>query len=375
MTSEDRPLPFARVLLMRLRQSKAPRGQRDMSRPVHEWRFEVGSPDHGCRLDSFLSARLSWRSRERIKQAIDCESVGILPFKDPQNAPVGRVRSSLRLRVGQEVIVRLPAPQAEVDDGGVPAVPAEVVHEDEHLLVVNKPPHRNVYPSHRHRVNSLIEWVHSRHREKYGSAGYFPTPCHRLDRETSGLVLFAKNRDVRAELSRQFEDRELRKRYLALVEGCPAGESGVINGPLGRDGSSKVEMKVGVREDGRPARTDWWLVRGLGEFSLLELAPRTGRRHQLRAHLAAAGHPIIGDKLYGGGDDLFLRSLAGELTDGDHQRLCLGRQALHAWRLEFHLDCIASSLSLEAPLAADLARWIEDQELLEVPCARLAVGG
>ncbi|MCP4203489.1 MAG: hypothetical protein GY769_16345 [bacterium] len=186
---------------MRSRQRKAPRGQRDMSRRVQEWRFEVGSPDHGRRLDSFLSTRLSWRSRQRVKQAIDSASVEILPFKDPQRAPVGRLRSGLRLRVGQEVVVRLPAPQAEVEDGGVRADPAEVVHEDEHLLAVNKPPHRNVYPSRRHRANSLIEWVHSRHREQYGSAGYFPTPCHRLDRETSGLVLFAKSREVRAELS------------------------------------------------------------------------------------------------------------------------------------------------------------------------------
>lgn len=344
---------------MRAKLRKSPRGQRDMSQPWHEWRFEVGSPDHGRRLDAFLSARLRWRSRERIKQAIDCQSVEILAFKDKQNVPVSRIRSSLRLRLGQEVIVRLPAPQSEIEAETLSPEPADIVHEDEHLLAVSKPPHRNVYPSRRHRTNSLIEWVHSRHRERYGSAGYFPTPCHRLDRETSGLVLFAKNRQIRAELGQQFEDRALRKLYLALVEGCPVGDSGVIDGPLGPAEYSRVEMKVGVRKDGKPAQTRWRLVRSLDDFSLLELEPSTGRRHQLRAHMASVGHSIVGDKLYGGGDDLFLRSLAGELTDRDHQRLRLGRQALHAHRLEFRLHCHTSSLCLEAPLAADIALWME----------------
>lgn len=366
--------PARTIPTMRPRQRKAPRGQRDMSRSVHEWRFEVGLPDHGCRLDSFLSARLGWRSREQIKRAIESERIGIDPFKDKQSAAVGRVRPSSRLRLGQEVIVRLPAPQAEVEGRGAAAEPAAVVYEDDHLLAVDKPPHRNVYPSRRHRANSLIEWVHLRHRGKHGSAGYFPTPCHRLDRETSGLVLFAKSRAVRAELSRLFEDRALRKLYLALVEGCPARDRGVIEGALGADVSSRVEMKVSVLPDGRPATTHWRVVRTMGRFSLLELEPKSGRQHQLRAHLAALGHPIVGDKLYGGGDDLFLRSLAGRLTPEDHEKLGMGRQALHAWRLEFRLDSMGSSFCFEAPLAADIARWIDDLEHSEVQCSKLAVG-
>ncbi len=360
---------------MRPPQRKAPRGQRDMSRSVHEWRFEVGLPDHGCRLDSFLSARLAWRSREQIKQAIESERIGIDPFKDKRRASMGRVRPSSRLRLGQEVIVRLPAPQAEVEGRGAAAEPATVVYEDDHLLAVNKPPHRNVYPSRRHRANSLIEWVHLRHRGEHGSAGYFPTPCHRLDRETSGLILFAKSREVRAELSRLFEDRALHKLYLALVEGCPAGGRGVIEGALGSDVSSRVAMKVRVCSDGRPASTHWRVMRTLGRFSLLELEPQSGRRHQLRVHLASLGHPIVGDKLYGGGDALFLRSLAGQLTVEDHEKLGLGRQALHAWHLEFCLDSMGSSFRFEAPLAEDLTRWIDNLEPSEVQCSKLAAGG
>ena len=353
---------------MRPVQGKAPRGQRDMSRPVHEWRFEVGSPDHGCRLDAFLGARLSWRSRQRVQRAIADESVEISSFKDRQGASVGRLRPALRLRLGQEVIVRLPAPQAEVEGGGAPAEEAGVVYEDQHLLAVDKPPHRNVYPSRRHRANSLIEWVHARHRSKQGADGYFPTPCHRLDRETSGIVLFAKTREVRAELSRLFEERKLRKFYLALVEGRPEATAGVIEGALGSEPSSRVEMRVVVRTDGQAARTRWRVVRFLPGCTLLELEPRSGRRHQLRAHLAEIGHPIVGDKLYGGGDDLFLRFLTGELTSEDRQRLQIGRQALHAWRLEFELDCLGKGFSFTAPLAQDLASWMDRLESTEAPC-------
>lgn len=353
---------------MRQRQRKAPRGQRDMSQAEHEWRFEVGSPDHGRRLDSFLSDRLSWRSRQRIKHAIEGERVEVLPFKDKGPAAMPRLRSSMRLRVGQEVVVRLPAPQAEVGDAGAAAEAVEVIYEDGNLLAVNKPPRRNVYPSHRHRTNSLIEWVHLRHRQEYGASGYFPTPCHRLDRETSGLVLFAKNREVRAELSDLFKQRGLRKLYLALVVGSPVDDQGVISDALGSDASSTVDMKVHVREDGRPAVTGWKVRRRLGRHSLLELEPKSGRRHQLRAHLASRGHPIVGDKLYGGGEDLFLRSLDGRLTSDDHEELELDRQALHAWRLEFRLKCLAASFAFEAPLPADLARRIDDLESPELQC-------
>lgn len=359
---------------MRPRQRKAARGQRDMSLSVDERRFEVGTPDHGVRLDAFLGERLSWRSREQVQTAIVDGAVEILPFKDRQEAEIGRMRPSLRLRLGQEVIVRLPSARAEAGPGLPPAAPARVIHEDADLLVVDKPPERNVYPSRRHRGNSLIEWVHARHRRLHSESGYFPTPCHRLDRETSGVVLFAKSREVRSELSRRFEERTVRKLYLAVVEGCPATEGGLIDGALGPDPTSSVEMKVAVSSQGQPARTKWRLLRAFGEHSLLELEPRSGRRHQLRVHLASMGHPIVGDKLYGGGDELFLRSLADELTREDLALLGLTRQALHAWKLEFELDCRGTDYRFEAPLPPDMANWIEKLENPEAACSRYAVG-
>lgn len=356
---------------MRSKERKAPRGQRDMSCGLHEWRFQVGSPDHGNRLDTFLSARLSWRSRRGVQSAIRVGRVEVLPFRDPRRASVGRLRSSLRLRVGQEVVVRLPAPQAEAAEGAAPAAPppARVVFENRDLLAVDKPPHRSVYPSRRHRVGSLIEWVHLRHRRRSGPDGYFPTPCHRLDRETSGLVLFAKNRDVRVELSRQFEERSIRKTYLAVVDGHPKAGFGVVDARLGLDRSSVVEARVGVDPEGREAVTRWRRIGLYRDTALLELEPETGRRHQLRAHLASIGCPIVGDKLYGGGDAVFLRSLEGGLTDRDRARLRLGRQALHAWRLELQLgDGASGKIRLEAPLAADIEELLDDQELETTRC-------
>jgi 23S rRNA pseudouridine1911/1915/1917 synthase len=335
---------------------KAPRGQRDMSLDVHEWRFEVGRPDHGERLDGFLRERLSWRSRSRLRAAVEEGAVEVLAHKDPQRAELGRLRAGLRLRAGQEVVVRLPAPQAEEGAGRRTFEPSEipVVYEDEHLLAVNKPPQLNVYPTRRHRAGSLIELVHQRERDSE-SPGIPPSPCHRLDRETSGLLLFSRNRPTRVELQRQFEEREVEKSYLALVEGEIEGDEGCIDRPIERDTESKVEIRGRAVEGGggQPAVTRWRVRERLEGRTLVELFPETGRQHQLRIHLATLGHPIVGDKLYLGGDDVFLRWLEDALTPEDEERLGLSHQALHAARLTFvHPE--SGKTTLEAPLWEDM---------------------
>jgi 23S rRNA pseudouridine1911/1915/1917 synthase len=176
------------------------------------------------------------------------------------------------------------------------------------------------------------------------------------------LVLFARSRSARAEISRQFEERGVRKAYLALVEGELDGGEGTIRLPLGRDSRSQVEIKKGVREDlgGRPAVTEWRVRQRLSGRTLVELHPRTGRQHQLRAHLAAIGHPIVGDKLYHGGDDLFLRSLEDDLTPEDLASLGHDRQALHAWRLGLRHPATGEEIDLEAPLWPDIAELLEE---------------
>jgi 23S rRNA pseudouridine1911/1915/1917 synthase len=334
--------------------------QRDLADPIQERRFEVGAPDHGRRLDVFLAERMAWRSRARIQGLIAADRVTVEGGKDESPPRADRVRAGTRLRRGNEVVVRLDS--AFVDAGGdvEPAIEIEVVYEDDHLLAVDKPPRMNVYPTRRHLGGSLTELLHRRHRA-LGASGAPPSPCHRLDRETSGVVLFAKDRATRADVGRQFEERTVEKTYLALVAGVPAEDEGVVDLPLGRDLSSRVEIKQGPRTDGggMPALTRWRVrerdaARGR---ALLELRPETGRQHQLRAHLAAIGHPILGDKLYLGGDTLFLASLERELEAAELAAVGgVDRLALHALRLVVR-TVEGNMLAIEAPFrfAASIA--------------------
>lgn len=350
---------------------KEPRGQRDLSLPVQEWRLEVGAPDAGARLDEFLARRLRWRSRASWRRLIEGGRVELRPFKSA-GPPVGRLRAGLRLRAGQEVVVRLDAPHVGAETAPAERATAEIpiVFEDDLLLAVSKPPHLNVYPTRRHRGGSLIQRVHARERRKDTPGGYPPTLCHRLDRETSGLVLFARSRAARAALSDQFEHRRVEKTYLAVVVGEPVEESGRIELPLGRDERSPVEIKTGVVASpaGRPAATRWRVARRLGGRALLEVTPETGRQHQIRVHLAALGHPLVGDKLYLGGDKLFLRWLAGEAAADELAALGLDRHALHAWRLTLDHPGSGERVTLEAPPPPDLVT------LLAEPLSRSRVG-
>ena len=224
---------------------------------------------------------------------------------------------------------------------GAEEIEIEIVYEDAHLLAVNKPSPMNVYPTRRHLGGSLTELVHRRHRA-LGAEGSPPSPCHRLDRETSGVVLFAKDRETRADVGRQFEERTVEKTYLALVAGMPdRRRRGDRSAARPRPRVSRRDQ-AGTAARRRRARGAHAVAgaraapgRGAGR-ALLELRPETGRQHQLRAHLAAIGHPILGDKLYLGGDDLFLASLERELTPSELEALGgSDRLALHAWKLVF----------------------------------------
>ncbi|MDP6941256.1 MAG: RluA family pseudouridine synthase [Planctomycetota bacterium] len=344
---------------------KKRRGQRDLSLPYVEQVFGVGEPEHGGRLDSFLAARVSWRSREGVRKFITDGWVQVMPGKDPQQAEVGAIRRGLKLRMGQEVVLRMPAPKP---DANQPAPNPgednlECIFEDDWLVAVNKPPNISVHPSKGHLTGSLIHLVHERHRRHFPNAEEVPTLCHRLDRETSGVMLCAKDQLSRTRIGRQFEARTVQKTYLALVVGEIPEENGVMDQPLGRSNNSAVRLKMGVREDGegQPSLTEWSVVRRFpetGECSpktLVELRPKTGRQHQLRVHLAAMGYPILGDKLYLGGDDVFIRHVNGELTSEDHGLLGMDRQALHAWKLEVEHPMTGKRITLEAPIWPDMS--------------------
>ena len=246
-----------------------------------------------------------------------------------------------RLRAGERVEAQAPAPPAADREAGL-GVPYQVAHEDEHLIVVDKPAGVVVHPAPGHASGTLSQALAE--RAQGGPDPWRPGIVHRLDRDTSGLLVVAKSDRVHRALQDLIRSRQMQREYRALVAGVPAARTGTIDAPLGRDRGRRTI--ISTRSDRpRPARTHFRLLEALAPVALLELRLETGRTHQIRAHLAAIGHPVCGDRLYGGAP-------AGA-------PLGLERQFLHSTRLVFHHPATGAALDLNSALPLELASALE----------------
>ncbi|MGE0616158.1 MAG: RluA family pseudouridine synthase [Bacteriovoracia bacterium] len=338
----------------------------------------VGPSQDGIRLDRFLKERYRRRSREKIQESI---AQGIISIKRAitAHAAPGKAKPSSPLLSGDQVLV-LTERKAEPDV----CFDYRVLYEDEYIFVIDKPTNLPVHPAGRYFFNTLI--VHLRtqgftlplaHEREYFLA-------HRIDRETSGVLVLTKDKDACTHIIGQFAKRITKKTYLAVAHGH-APEIFTVAEPMGRAKNSRIRLKmdvVPVEEGGQTAHTDFRCLQHFKdargrEFSLLECSPRTGRQHQIRLHLLCAGHPIVGDKLYGvdesqsirffekgegresdepAGGIEFYRNIPAELWD----QLILPRHALHAAKLAFEHPKTGKWLEFTSPLPTDLAAFISN---------------
>jgi 23S rRNA pseudouridine1911/1915/1917 synthase len=311
-------------------------------------RFRVGAPSAGTRLDLFLASACSDLSRSRIQKLIAGGAVRLA------GSPA---RRSHLVRAGDEIEVEVPEPRAtEI----VPEdIPLSVLYEDEDLLAIDKPAGLVVHPAPGHASGTLVNALLHRVRDLRGIGGELrPGIVHRLDRDTSGVLLVAKTDRAHASLSRQMKRRSIAKEYLALASGVPRVRKGEVALAVGRDPRDRKRMKAFRPADApatgaREARTLYeiekeWFAIGL---TLLRCRLVTGRTHQIRVHLAAAGLPIVGDPVYGRPryDRVSDQTLARSLRE-------FPRQALHAERIAFRHPVSHETVEIVAPVPEDLAR-------------------
>ncbi len=285
--------------------------------------FLVEAHEQGVRLDVALGRRAGMGSRTRVAELIGSGAVTVDGLR--------RAKSYLLVE-GQTMAVSLPeeAPLDLVPE----ALPVSVLFEDEWLLVVDKPAGMAVHPSKGHSSGTLVHALLG-----HGLAGgeeFRPGVVHRLDKDTTGLLVVAKSPEVHRRLVGMMRRRAVDRRYLALVHGGFAGNSGTIEASVGRDPARRKSMAVGGA-GAREARTHFRVLERLGDFTLVEARLETGRTHQIRVHFLAIGHPVVGDPTYGRRD-----------------ALSLGRQFLHSFYLSFEHPMTGAEVRVEAPLPADL---------------------
>jgi 23S rRNA pseudouridine1911/1915/1917 synthase len=318
-------------------------------------RFVVEVEDDGRRLDAFLTQNIPGTSRSRVRQAIDCGEAVV----------EGKSRkASFRLQAGQAVEFLLPPPAAP---GPEPEpIPLVILFEDEHLAVVVKPAGMVVHPAKGHWAGTLASaLVHHFVSLSQSGGPTRPGIVHRLDRDTSGVLVVAKTDAAHAALAEQFKSRTVEKEYLAIVAGAPDRDRDLVDHPIG-DHPTHREKKAlrSGHASSREAQTFYEVVERYPGIALLRAHPKTGRTHQIRLHLAGAKLPVLCDKLYGGTSQLTLGQLRARCRDkrlgspADDEQVLLDRHALHAHRLSVRHPASGEALEFRAELPDDMERLL-----------------
>jgi len=338
--------------------------------------IEVPAEGVGQRLDQFIAAHLEGVSRSRVQMLMEQGDVLVNGERE---------KASFKLRGGERIMLTgepHPTPlKATAED-----IPLDVVFEDADLAVVNKPAGMMVHAGSGQNDDArskgtLVNALLYRFKKLSSTGGYLrPGIVHRLDKDTSGLIVVAKNDRTHAELGEMFATRQMKKTYIALVQGEVERKHGTINAALGRDPVRRTRMTTQPLDNSRSAVSHYEVVRRLsnrfGKFTLVRVRIETGRTHQIRVHMASIGHPVVGDTLYGG---------AGQLTDqvaaqaptskaarrkADPERLRLGRNFLHAAQLEFTHPRTGKLLQLEAPLPEELESFLRRLDAVDKDATR-----
>lgn len=298
-------------------------------------------PDTGQRLDLLVASHISECSRSAAANLIREKKIRV-------NGTIQK--PGYRIKPGDEI--RGDFISSEPLIPGAEPVDIDILFEDRDIIVLNKPPGMVVHPAPGHQTGTLVNGLLFHYPDLAGiGEGLRPGIVHRLDKDTSGVLVVAKNAEAHHYLSRQFKSRQVKKKYIALVYGTLAADSGVINTPIGRHAVDRKKMSTHSRKS-RSAETLWRTRERFGHATLMEINLKTGRTHQIRVHFSSINHPVVGDTVYGG--QKAWQRVAAE----NHWLRSVSRQMLHAWRIGFKHPGTASMVSFEAPMAPDLAQLV-----------------
>jgi 23S rRNA pseudouridine1911/1915/1917 synthase len=311
-----------------------------------QFRITVAETDADKRLDTLIASQIDTCSRTRVAQLVQS---GLIRVSGSEKKP------GYRVRWGDIIDGEIPpaAPSHLVPE----SLPIPILFQDPHIIVVDKPAGMVVHPSPGHTSGTLVNGLLALCPDLEGIGGELrPGIVHRLDKDTSGVLVVAKNQAAHTTLSEQFKLRHTRKLYLALVYGAPRAESGSIEAPIGRHPSDRKKMSTTSRRT-RSAETHWQTRETFPGVTLLTVRILTGRTHQIRVHCKALGNPLVGDDLYGPRKGRGRHFASKTVQDIVKQ---VQRQMLHAWRLEITHPVTGQPLRFEAPLPGDMAVVIDD---------------